>query len=102
MPPVAGLEAYGASGVSFNGNFVHDNYGIGIELVLVDTASASANLVHDNTGANVALDNATHVTVNQNFIYNTGETAYFTNGARPPPSCSPTAPTASPTRWTPC
>lgn len=78
--PLAAAQADGAEEVTFTGNYIHDNYGAGLDLLLVNGAEVNTNVIHDNTGVQVALDNATGVTVEQNFIYNTSETQFFTGG----------------------
>jgi len=78
--PLAAAQTDGAGGVRFADNFIHDNYGAGLDLLLLNGGDVSANVIHDNTGVQVALDNTTGVTIEQNFIYNTSETQFFTNG----------------------
>ncbi len=78
--PLAAAQTDGADNVRFAGNYIHDNYGAGLDLLLLNVGDISANVIHDNTGAQVELDNATAVTVEQNFIYNTSETQFFTDG----------------------
>jgi hypothetical protein len=79
--PLAAAQTDGAAGVIFSGNYIHDNYGVGLDLLLLNGGDVHANVIHDNTGVQVALDNTTGVTIEQNFIYNTAETRFFTKGA---------------------
>ena len=66
--------------VRFAGNYIHDNHGAGLDLLLLNGGDVSSNVIHDNVGVQVSLDNATSVTLEQNFIYNTSEAQFFTNG----------------------
>jgi hypothetical protein len=79
--PLAAAQTDGAAEVNFSGNYIHDNHGAGLDMLLVDGGDVSTNVIHDNTGVQVALDNATGVTIEQNFIYNTSETQFYTKGA---------------------
>ncbi len=59
-------------------NRVYRNYGEGIAITLSDSVTVSNNTAYDNFSVGgVYLDNATKTTVENNFIYSTGNSKYF-------------------------
>jgi len=57
-----------ASRVEISGNYVRENYGEGIDLVVTDRGRIVDNTVSDNFSVNIYLDNATHAVVDRNFV----------------------------------
>ncbi|HEY0159189.1 MAG TPA: right-handed parallel beta-helix repeat-containing protein [Thermoanaerobaculia bacterium] len=49
-------------------NYVHENYGEGIDCLVSDGCRIYENTVYDNFSVNIYLDNATNTLVNRNFI----------------------------------
>jgi parallel beta-helix repeat protein len=64
-------------------NYVHENYGEGIDCLVSDGCRIYENTVYDNFSVNIYLDNATDTLVNRNFIM-TGRISnpsdYYRNG----------------------
>jgi len=57
-----------ASRVDITGNYVSENYGEGIDLVVTDRGRIIDNTVSDNFSVNIYLDNATRAVVDRNFV----------------------------------
>jgi parallel beta-helix repeat protein len=74
------INSYGASNVTITNNRVYKNYGIGIDFILTKGGLAAKNVASDNYAANLYLDNATNVTVDQNFIYTTNDKKFYWRG----------------------
>jgi parallel beta-helix repeat protein len=74
------INSYGASNVTITNNRVYKNYGIGIDFILTKGGLAAKNVAYDNYAANLYLDNATNVTVDQNFIYTTNDKKFYWRG----------------------
>jgi hypothetical protein len=62
------LSAYNAHDVEIIGNFVHENYGEGIDYILSDDGTIKENMSWDNFACNLYLDNATDTVVDGNLI----------------------------------
>lgn len=62
------IGAFRARNVTIRGNFVRENYGEGIDLVVTDRGRIVDNTVWDNFSVNIYLDNATCATVDRNFV----------------------------------
>jgi parallel beta-helix repeat protein len=62
-----GIGTYRIDDVEIVSNYVHENFGEGIDCVLTDGCTISQNTVYDNFGANIYLDNATNALVDRNF-----------------------------------
>jgi hypothetical protein len=67
------------TGYTITNNAVYENYGEGIDFSLDDGGLASGNSLHDNYSVEMYLDNATHVTLRQNWIYTNHESGYYRN-----------------------
>jgi parallel beta-helix repeat protein len=65
------------AGYTITNNAVYDNYGEGIDFSLDDGGLASGNSLHDNYSVEMYLDNATRVTLRQNWICTTNDTGYY-------------------------
>jgi parallel beta-helix repeat protein len=74
------IDSYGASNVTITNNRVYKNYGIGIDFILTKGGLAAKNVAYDNYAANLYLDNATNVTLDQNFIYTTNDQRFYWRG----------------------
>ncbi|HEX8252962.1 MAG TPA: right-handed parallel beta-helix repeat-containing protein [Thermoanaerobaculia bacterium] len=64
-------------------NYVHENFGEGIDCLLSDGCRIVENTVYDNFSVNVYLDNATDTLVNRNFIASgriSNASDYYRNG----------------------
>ncbi len=69
-----------ATRVSLTNNRVYENYGEGIILGRLEDGLAANNVVYDNYSVEMYLDGVTRVTYQNNFIYNTGQPAFFRFG----------------------
>jgi hypothetical protein len=65
---VQALSSYQANYVEMKDNYVYENYGEGIDLVVTDHGNIHGNWVSNNYSANIYLDNAQYVTVDRNFV----------------------------------
>jgi len=74
------INSFGASNITITNNRVYKNYGIGIDFILTKGGLAAKNVVYDNYAANVYLDNASDVTVEQNFICTTNDKRFYWRG----------------------
>jgi parallel beta-helix repeat protein len=74
------INSYGASNVTITNNRVYKNYGIGIDFILTKGGLAAKNVVYDNYAGNLYLDNATDVTVEENFICTTNDKRFYWRG----------------------
>lgn len=79
-----GLSAWRAAYVDIIGNYVHENYGEGIDYIASDHGNISGNTVYDNFSVNIYLDNAQHTIVDRNYVV-TGWSAtpaeFYRNGS---------------------
>jgi hypothetical protein len=75
------IGIYKSEHVDVSGNDVHGNDGEGIAFIVSDHCEARGNRVWDNFSVEIYLDNARLTTVDGNFIYSTGATHYYRNGA---------------------
>jgi parallel beta-helix repeat protein len=73
----AALVGQRVANYTVTNNTVYDNYGEGIDFVLGDGGLASGNTLHDNYSVEMYLDNASHVTLQQNLIYTTNDPTYY-------------------------
>ena len=82
------IVAFRASNFKVTNNTVYQNYGEGIDFVLVQGGYATGNTVYDNYSVNLYLDNATDITLSKNFAYTTNNPAYYRtiNGVAGPAS----------------
>jgi hypothetical protein len=69
-----GISAFTANNVVSN-NIVYENYGEGISVGI--NGVIKDNIVHDNYSVEVYLSDTRNVTVEGNYIYNTGKTEFF-------------------------
>jgi parallel beta-helix repeat protein len=74
------INSFGASNVTITNNRVYKNYGIGIDFILTKGGLAAKNVVYDNYAANLYLDNASDVTIEQNFICTTNDKKFYWRG----------------------
>jgi parallel beta-helix repeat protein len=79
------LSAYKATAVTIQNNYVHENYGEGIDYIDSTYGTIKNNSLWDNYSVDLYLDNAQHVTVDSNFIItgwaDTDYTLYFRSGS---------------------
>ncbi|MBW4550364.1 MAG: right-handed parallel beta-helix repeat-containing protein [Aphanocapsa sp. GSE-SYN-MK-11-07L] len=74
----SGITISRGKNASVTNNRVYQNYGEGITITLSDNVTVSNNTAYDNFSVGgVYLDNATKTTVENNFIYSTGNSNYF-------------------------
>jgi parallel beta-helix repeat protein len=81
------LSAYKTKNVTFVNNWVHDNYGEGIDSIVSDYGTIANNTVYDNYSVDIYLDNARYTTVDSNFIpsgWSSSPSSYYRNGQ---PAC---------------
>jgi hypothetical protein len=62
------LSANGCSRVTIVKNYVHENFGEGIDYILSDGGTIAHNQLWDNFSVNIYLDNARNTLVDANFI----------------------------------
>jgi hypothetical protein len=67
-PHMQALSAYNAHDVEIIGNFVHENFGEGVDYILSDDGTIKDNMIWDNYGVDLYLDNATDTVVDGNLI----------------------------------
>lgn len=65
---VQAISAYGSKRITIIKNYVHENYGEGIDYILSDDGTIAHNQVWDNFSANIYLDNARRTVVDANFV----------------------------------
>jgi parallel beta-helix repeat protein len=65
---VQAISAYGSDRVTIRKNYVHENYGEGIDYILSDHGTITGNQAWDNYSANIYLDNARYTLVDSNFV----------------------------------
>ena len=78
------MSCFKADYVTFTENWVSKNYGEGIDCILSDNCTITKNTLWDNKGSNIYLDNAQYALVDGNYIYNSGNSEYFRDGAPSP------------------
>lgn len=61
-------------------NKVHANQGEGIGMLLTNRVTIQNNTVWNNFSVNIYLDNAKYITVDRNFVYSDGASAYYRDG----------------------
>ncbi|MFF4982396.1 right-handed parallel beta-helix repeat-containing protein [Streptomyces sp. NPDC001046] len=76
------VVAHNTDGVTITGNEVYENFGEGIDCLLSTGCTVSRNTVRDNWSVNVYVDNASHVSIDRNFITSTGK-GTFERNSRP-------------------
>jgi len=76
----AGISVSGARDITLSGNSVYQNYGEGIDIICANVCSVQTNTIHDNFSVECYLDNAVYTTVQNNFIYCGGNSAYYRYG----------------------
>jgi hypothetical protein len=74
------VNGFGASNIVIANNYIAENYGEGIDFILVRGGLAYGNVVVDNFSVNIYLDNASDVVVDSNFVFNTGNTKFYRDG----------------------
>jgi hypothetical protein len=77
------LSSFRADNVSFVNNYVHGNYGEGIDFIVGDYGTISNNTACDNFSTNIYIDNGRHVTVDSNYMptgCSGNATLYYRNG----------------------
>ncbi|HEX9984019.1 MAG TPA: right-handed parallel beta-helix repeat-containing protein [Thermoanaerobaculia bacterium] len=82
-PWMQALSAYQADKVEIVGNYVHENYGEGIDYIVSDEGNIHENYIWDNKSVNLYLDNATSTKVDRNFIvtgWSSHETDFYRDG----------------------
>jgi hypothetical protein len=65
---VQAISAYASTRVTIVKNYVHENYGEGVDYILSDDGTIAHNQVWDNFSANIYLDNARRTVVDANFV----------------------------------
>lgn len=75
-----GITANISDNTQIIGNSVYDNYGEGIGSLMSSGVTIAGNTLHDNFSMNIYGDNAPDTLVDGNFIYSTGNTAFYING----------------------
>jgi chitodextrinase len=76
----SGVNMSGTDNGQMTNNKIHNNWGEGGGAGLANNWLIARNTVYDNFSVNIYLDNAKYVTVDRNFVYNTGNTAYYRSG----------------------
>jgi hypothetical protein len=77
------IGSYKSDNITFINNYVHENFGEGIDFVLGDYATMSNNHLYDNFSTNMYIDNGRHVVCDSNFIitgWGTNYTQYYRSG----------------------
>jgi hypothetical protein len=64
-------------GGAITNNTSYNNYGEGVGLTFADGAVISGNVVADNFSVQIYIDNSTNSTVENNFVYNTGNRQFY-------------------------
>lgn len=78
------LSSFRSDHVTFTKNYVHENFGEGIDFIVGDYATISGNQLWDNFSVNLYIDNGRHVTVDANFAitgWGTNATQYYRSGS---------------------
>lgn len=66
--------------VRVTSNRIYQNYGEGLDFILSDYGYAAHNEIRDNFSVQMYLDNAQYTTIEQNFIYSSGDTRFYRGG----------------------
>jgi hypothetical protein len=77
------LSSFRSDNVTFVNNYVHENFGEGIDFIVGDYGTIAHNKLWDNFSVNIYIDNGRHVTVDSNFAitgWGTNYTQYYRSG----------------------
>jgi hypothetical protein len=59
----------GADDIVIRNNYIHENWGEGIDIILGQNVLIEKNILHDNYGTNIYIDTGKNVQIRKNYIY---------------------------------